>query len=35
MCVTVCTNHNPIPKTACALHTVKLMKLLYQSCKHL
>ena len=30
-CVTVCTYHNPIYKTNCALHNVKLMKLFYQS----
>lgn len=34
-CATVCTNHNPIHKTVCALHNVKLMKLYYQSSIHL
>ena len=34
-CVTICTNHNPIYKTVCALHNVKLMKLFYLSHIHL
>ena len=32
-CVTICTNHNPMYKTNCALHNVHLMKLFYQSKK--